>query len=161
MKNLLFACLLLGVLQPTAWCDILARPPRRPQTVITVANLKGFPGYKFSCSTYASKIVPLQETQVFYGVYSTNLFVEDGDGNRSQWASVPIGDVLTRTISILDVRRDGKKIKVRYKLKPDATSQEKSTIDGPSPAALFMLSGFSLGAVVLLMRRKRAEPTET
>jgi hypothetical protein len=156
VKALLFACLLLGALHSAAWCDMLARPPRRPQTVLAVANLKAFPGFRFTCSASTDKVVPLQESQVFHGTLPVNLFVEDGVGKRFQWATVPVGDAFEKTISILNVHRDGKKIKVRYKFEPEPASQGKSTQNGPSPATLLLLSGFSLGAVVLLGRKKRA-----
>jgi hypothetical protein len=84
--------------------------------------------------------------------------VEDGDGERFEWATVKLDfRGKTEVISILDVRRDGKTIKVNYKEKPDPAARPKSAGNGASPAASFMLSGFSLGAVVLLMRRKRAQ----
>ena len=136
--------------------------PPNPPTTITVANLTAYPGFKFSYTTDKEsppqKFVPLRETQVIRDQRVTiRLFVEDGSGTRFEWASVKTAArAKTAAISILDVHRDGKKIKVNYKIQPDPASEGKSAENGSSPVLPFMLSGFSLGAVVLLMRKKRA-----
>ena len=163
MKNLLFACLLLGLLRAAVWSDI---PPPRPTTIepttITVANLTAFSGFKFSYTTDTEnqprKFVPLRETQIIRDRFVTiRLFVEDSNGERFEWASVKTeSHAKTAAISILDVRRAGKTIKVSYKMQPDPVSGGKSAGTGAFPVVPFTLSGFSLGAVVMLMRRKRA-----
>jgi len=177
MKNLLFSCLLLGLLRATAWCDMLGNHSLPPQTTIRVANLTAFPGFKFSY--YTEKIsmvvlpqdtpsekkpkvvIPLQDMQVFFGAgYDVHFLVEDSGGERFQWASMPVfGFTTTKAISILDVHRDGETIKVSYEIQPDPASAVKSTNHGASVVALLILSGFSLGAIVLLIRRKRAAST--
>ena len=120
-----------------------------------------FPGFKF---TYAvdpeygpKKFTPLRGEQVFRNQFGfIHLFVEDGDGERFEWATVKLDfRGKTEVISILDVRRDGKTIKVNYKEKPDPATRPKSAGNGASPAVPFMLSALSLGAVVLLIRRQR------
>jgi hypothetical protein len=184
MKKLLFSFLLLGLLRATAWCDMLKNHSLffpRPETTIT--NLKAFPGFKFSY--YAEKIpiivpsqdtpsekqakviVPLQDMQVlFFGEpYNVHFFVEDSSGERFQWASLPFdGLTKTKAISILDVHRDGETIQVsyetqRYPASADPASAVESTNHGVSVVALLILSGASLGALVLLVRRKRAAST--
>jgi hypothetical protein len=158
VKNLLFACLLLGLLRAVAWCDVIL--PNR--TTIAVANLTASPGFKFSYSTdtenQPQKFVPLRETQDIWGSLTIRLFVEDTSGERFEWASVKADSrAKTAAISILEVRRDGKKIKVNYKMKPEPAAGGKPAANGRYPVTPFVLSGFSLGAVVLLMRRKRAQ----
>jgi len=161
MKCLLSAWLLLGVLPSASWSDI---PPPRPTTV-TVANLAAFPGFKFSYAAdtdhQPKKFIALRDRQVFKNQVGTiRLYVEDGNGERVEWASIVIEYIgKAKSISILDVRRDGKTIKVNFKLQPDPASRDKSAGNRASPVLPFMLSGFSLGAVVLLMRRKRTAST--
>jgi hypothetical protein len=142
-----------------------------------VANLTAFPGFKFSYytekipmvvpsqDTLSEKqpkvIVPLQDMQVFFGAgYDVYFLVEDSGGKRFLWASMPVfGFTTTKAISILNVHRDGETIKVSYEIQPDPASVVKSTNHGASTVALLILSGFSLGAIVLLIRRKRAAST--
>jgi hypothetical protein len=162
VKHLLFASLMLTFLRATAWSDL---PPPRPvfkPSTITVAHLSEFPGFKFSYTTDAGnqpkKFFPLRETQVIWDrLITMRLFVEGKSGERFEWASVNIENrPKTVEISILDVHRDEKRIKVTFKMQPDPASEGKSAENGASPMAPFMLSGFSLGALVLLMRGKRA-----
>jgi hypothetical protein len=161
VKNLLCAFLLLELLRATAWCDLMPLRPATPAT-ITVANLTAFPGFKFSYTTDAGdqpqKFVPLRETQVIRDRFITiRFFVEDSKGERFEWASMaPENRAKTTAISILDVHRDRKRIKVGYKMEPEPAYPGKSAANGASPVMPFMLSGLSLGAVALLMRRKRA-----
>jgi hypothetical protein len=163
VKTLLFTFLMAALLRATAWCDLLPPHPHFVSpTTITVANLKAYPGFKFSYTTdgapQGQKFVPLRETQVFRERFITiRLFVEDGKGEPFEWASVKTeSGAKTAAISILDVHREGKKIKVSFKIQPDPATEGKSARNDVSPMVSFMLSGFSLGAVVVLMRRKRA-----
>jgi len=161
VKIIFLVLALLATLPSASWSDI---PPPRPTTV-TVTNLAAFPKFKFSYAAdtdnQPKKFIALRDRQVFKNQVGTiRLYVEDGNGERVEWASIVIEYIgKSKAISILDVRRDGKTIKVNYKLQPDPGSREKSAGNGASPVLPFMLSGFSLGAVVLLMRRKRMAST--
>jgi hypothetical protein len=155
------ALALLALLPATSWSDA---PPPRP-TIVTFPNLTAFPKFKFSYGVALSeeqppkKFHPLSKRIVVSiptAGASIHLFVEDGNGERSDWASIPVKYTGTKqAVSILDVQREGKEIKVNYKMDPDPASQKESGMSG-SPALPFALSGVSLGAIVILTRRKRA-----
>lgn len=153
---------MLTFLRATAWSDLPPPHPTFKPSTIAVANLSAFPGFKFSYTTEAGnqpkRFFPLRETQAIPDRLTTvRFFVEGKSGDRFEWAAVNIENrPKTVEISILDVRRDEKRIKVTYKMQPDPASEGKSAVNGASPMAPFMVSGFSLGALVLLMRKKRA-----
>jgi len=156
VKTFLFALLLLLL----SWsADSLADIPAPRPNTIAISNLTAFPGYRFFYSQdfqeKPRELLPLKATQTFTGGPNpVRLFVEDQNGVRTEWATVELEwGGKTETISIEDVRREGKTIKVRYEKKPGPGILPPGH-KGASTSGAFVVSGLSASMLLMLRRRK-------
>jgi len=157
VNTFLFALLLLASWSANSRADV---PAPRPNTIV-IANLTAFPGYRFFYSQdfeeKPREFLPLKPTQTFTGSPNpVRLFVEDQNGVRTEWATVVLKwGGKTETISIEEVRREGKTIKVRYEKKP-GTGVPPPGYKGASVSGAFVISGLSASMLLILRRRKFA-----